>query len=145
MLPIFLILFAFSCNWIYLSVLNLELTEVVMGSLWLWNVLLKFFLQSFWKSDCTAVQSLSCVQLFVTPWTAVHQASLSFTMPQSLLQLMSIELVMPSNHQTFFYMILKRKHYVVDIILGKRYKQLLFFLLQSVIRFAFFFQPLDGP
>jgi len=37
-------------------------------------------------------------RLFVTPWTAAHQASLSFTISQSLLKLMSIELVMPSNH-----------------------------------------------
>ena len=44
------------------------------------------------------VQLLSCVQLFVTPWTAAHQASLSFTISQSLLKLMSIESVMPSNH-----------------------------------------------
>ena len=45
-----------------------------------------------------AVQSLSCVWLFATPWTAAHQASLSFTISQSLLGIMSIELVMPSNH-----------------------------------------------
>ena len=45
-----------------------------------------------------AVQLLSCVQLFVTPWTAAHQASLSFTISWSLLKLMSIELVMASNH-----------------------------------------------
>ena len=44
------------------------------------------------------VQSLSRVQLFATPWTAAHQASLSITTSQSLLKLMSIELVMPSNH-----------------------------------------------
>ena len=44
------------------------------------------------------VQSLSRVQLFVTPWTAAHQASLSFTNSRSLLKLMSIESVMPSNH-----------------------------------------------
>ena len=44
------------------------------------------------------VQALSCVWLFVTPWTAARQASLSFTTSQSLLKLMSIELVMPSNH-----------------------------------------------
>ena len=43
-------------------------------------------------------QWLSRVQLFATPWTAAHQASLSFTISQSLLKLMSIELVMPSNH-----------------------------------------------
>ena len=44
------------------------------------------------------VQSLSCVRLFVTPWTAAHQASLSFVISRSLLKLMSIESVMPSNH-----------------------------------------------
>ena len=44
------------------------------------------------------VQSLSRVRLFATPWTAAHQASLSITNSQSLLKLMSIELVMPSNH-----------------------------------------------
>ena len=43
-------------------------------------------------------QSLSHVQLFVTPWTAARQTSLSFTTSQSLLKLMSIESVMPSNH-----------------------------------------------
>ena len=46
----------------------------------------------------TVVQLLSCVRLFVTPWTATHQASLSFTISQSLLRFMSIELIMPSNH-----------------------------------------------
>ena len=40
----------------------------------------------------------SCIQLFVTPWTAAHQASLSIANPWSLLKLMSIKLVMPSNH-----------------------------------------------
>ena len=44
---------------------------------------------------------LSHVQLFVTPWTAAHQASLSITNSQSLLKLMSIESVMPSNHLIF--------------------------------------------
>ena len=43
------------------------------------------------------VQSLSRVQLFVTPWTTAHQASLSFTISWSLLKLMSTESVMPSN------------------------------------------------
>ena len=45
-----------------------------------------------------SVQSLSCVRLFVTPWIAAHQPFLSITNPQSLLKLMSIELVMPSSH-----------------------------------------------
>ena len=44
------------------------------------------------------MQSLSRVRLLVTPWTAAHQASLPITHSQSLLILMSIKLVMPSNH-----------------------------------------------
>ena len=46
----------------------------------------------------SSAQSLSCVQLFATPWIAAHQASLSITNPRSLLKLTSIELVMPSSH-----------------------------------------------
>ena len=46
----------------------------------------------------SSVQSLSCVRLFVTPWIAARQASLSITSSQSLLKLMSIESVMPSSH-----------------------------------------------
>ena len=46
----------------------------------------------------SSVQSLSHVQLIATPWTAARQASLSITNSQSLLKLMSIESVMPSNH-----------------------------------------------
>ena len=46
--------------------------------------------------------SLSCIWLFVTPWTAAHQASLSFTTSQSfLIRLMSTESIMPSNHLIF--------------------------------------------
>ena len=45
-----------------------------------------------------SVQSLSCVRLFETPWTAARQASLSITNSWSLLKLMSIELVIPSTH-----------------------------------------------
>ena len=46
----------------------------------------------------SSVQSLSRVQLFVTSWTAARQASLSITNSRSLLKLMSIDSVMPSNH-----------------------------------------------
>ena len=46
----------------------------------------------------SSVQSLSCVQLFSTPWTAARQASLSIINSRSLLKLLSIESVMPSNH-----------------------------------------------
>jgi len=44
------------------------------------------------------VQSLSCVQIFSSPWTAAHQASLSFTIFWSLFKLMSIESMIPSKH-----------------------------------------------
>ena len=44
------------------------------------------------------VQSLSCVRLFATPWTAACQASLSFTISWSLLKLKTLEPVIPSNH-----------------------------------------------
>ena len=48
--------------------------------------------------EFTSVQLLSCVWLFATPWTVARQASLSITNSWSLLKLISIELVMPSNH-----------------------------------------------
>ena len=52
-----------------------------------------------WNHENTVVvQSLSCVWLFATPWTAAHQASLSFIISLSLLKLISIESVIPSNH-----------------------------------------------
>ena len=52
------------------------------------------------------VQSLSHVRLFVTPWSAAHQASLSFTISWSLLKFMTIESVMPSNHLVHYYPLL---------------------------------------
>ena len=54
------------------------------------------YIYLFWLFS--SVQSLSHVWLFVTLWTAAHQASLSITNSQSLLKLMSVESVMPSNH-----------------------------------------------
>ena len=54
----------------------------------------------YWASQVAlvVVQSLSCVHLFEIPWTAAHQACLSFTVIWSLLKLMSIESATPSNH-----------------------------------------------
>ena len=52
------------------------------------------------------VQSLSHVWLFATPWTAAHQASLSFSISQSLLKLMSVESVVPSNHLILCHLLL---------------------------------------
>ena len=54
----------------------------------------------------STVQSLSHVRLFVTPWTAARQASLSITNSRSLLKLMSIESVMPSNQFILFHPLL---------------------------------------
>ena len=51
-----------------------------------------------WLYVIVVVQALSPIWLFATPWTAAHQASLSFTISLSLLKLMSIESVMPSNN-----------------------------------------------
>ena len=54
----------------------------------------------------SSVQSLSCVQLFVTPSTVARQVSQSITNSQSLLKLMSIESMMPSNHLISYYPLL---------------------------------------
>ena len=53
-----------------------------------------------------SVQSLSCVWLLVTPWTAAHQASLSITNSRSLLKFMSIASVMPSTHLILCHLLL---------------------------------------
>ena len=53
---------------------------------------------SYTDINISSVQSLSCIRLFVTPRTAAHQAFLCITNSWSLLKLMSIESVMPSNH-----------------------------------------------
>ena len=58
------------------------------------------------KYFAVVVQSLSCVQLFATPWTAACQASLSFTICWNLLKLMFIESAMPSNHLVLYHPLL---------------------------------------
>ena len=58
------------------------------------------------RDRVSSVQLLSRVWLFATPWTAACQASLSFTISQSLLKLMSIESMMPSNHLIFCHSLL---------------------------------------
>ena len=55
-----------------------------------------FYLHFFYF--IVVIQLLTHVRVFVTPWTAAHQASLSITNPQSLLKFMSIKSVIPSNH-----------------------------------------------
>ena len=66
-------------------------------------ILSAWYIEGNFKSNSSgilfsSVQSLSCVQLFVAPWTAALQASLSIPNSHSLLKLMSIESLMPSNH-----------------------------------------------
>ena len=56
------------------------------------------YLHSHFYIQFSSVQSLIHVWLFVTPWTVARQASLSITNSQSLLKLMSIESMIPSNH-----------------------------------------------
>ena len=70
------------------------------GSFDPWELWLLFYiLSSCTECPCVVVvQSLSHVQLYVTPWTVARQALLSFTIPQSFLRFISIELMMPSNH-----------------------------------------------
>ena len=60
----------------------------------------------FYTLKFSSVQLLSQVQLFATPWIAARQASLSITSSWSLLKLMSVESVMPSNHLIFCHPLL---------------------------------------
>ena len=64
------------------------------------------FLRICLKYVFSSVQSLSLIRLLPTPWTAAQQASLSITNSQSLSKLMSIELVMLSNHLILYYPLL---------------------------------------
>ena len=59
---------------------------------------LKFFIEIKLAFQFSSVQLLSWVRLSATPWTAAHQASLSIANSWSLLKLMSVDMVMPSNH-----------------------------------------------
>ena len=60
-------------------------------------------IHNLFQSITSSAQLLSCVQLFATPWTAAFQASLSITNSWNLLKLVSIQLLMPSNHITLYY------------------------------------------
>ena len=66
-------------------------------SLFIWN----YHKLISYSAQVSSVQSLSHIQLSVIPWTAARQASLSIINSQSLLKLMSTELVMPSNHLNY--------------------------------------------
>ena len=70
-----------------------------------WGAALKR-VYSIYLSKFSSVQSLTRVQVFATPWTAAHQASLSITNSWSLLKLMTIMSVMPSNHFIIYHPLL---------------------------------------
>ena len=80
----------------------------------------------WWLIQCSGhiviVQSLNRVQLFATPWTAVHQASLSFTISQSLLKIISIELVILSNHLILHPRQKEKRDMVLILLILKRNK-----------------------
>ena len=81
-----------------LNMVNIYQTSALHSSCELSSSPLKSQTSTHFLAQFSSVQSLSCVQLFVTLWTAACQTSLSITNSQSLLKLMSIELVMPSNY-----------------------------------------------
>ena len=71
----------------------------------IWFIYIQSLLLSIWKITAS-VQLLRRDWLFAAPWTAARQSSLSITNSQSLLKLMSIESVMPSNHLTLCRLLL---------------------------------------
>jgi len=85
-------------------------TEVTAGTVgWKWVYVCEALLSnSLCLIHCcfSSVQLLICVWLFATPWTVAHQSSLSITNSRSLLNLMSLKLVMPSNHLTLCHPLL---------------------------------------
>ena len=107
------------CLWI-VHLLNWNMSSLTAYNLWIWFIavylqprtvfsvdkwindeqLNQYFIRTkmLRLSQFSSVKSLSCVRLFVTQWTAAHQSSISFTNSWSLPKLMSIELVMSSNH-----------------------------------------------
>ena len=80
-------------------------SEVILSKYLLNECRVFVVVQSEWRVF-VAVQSLSHVWLFATPWTVACQATLSFTMSQSLLKFMYIESVMPSNHLILYHPLL---------------------------------------
>ena len=78
--------------------IKLERLELSSRKLRIPRLSLHFMERQISNFNGNSIQLLSRVRLFVTPWTVVHQASLSITNSRSLLKLMSIQSVMPSNH-----------------------------------------------
>ena len=93
-IPLYFLSHPFLLLWQQTNTLRITLEVSLQQKIWILYIRFLEVLQ------CSSVQSLSHVQLFVTPWTAACQASLYITNSQSLLKLMPIESVMPSNHLT---------------------------------------------
>ena len=86
-----------------LIICNNNLEEIRLSGKWMsvWDTYLTMEFElgdQILEIMSSPVQSLSCVWLFVTPWTAAHQSSLSIANSQSLPKIMSIESVIPSSH-----------------------------------------------
>ena len=96
-LPAFLSSEHQSLHWAHSSA-SLVLVLTLLGLVLRQCLLPKAALIIRWMKHSQAVQLLRHVQLFATPWTAAHQASMSITISWKLLKLMSIESVMPSKH-----------------------------------------------
>ena len=86
----------------------------------------------------SSVQSLSCAWLFVTPWSAAHEAALSVTNSRSLLKLMSIESVMSSNHLILCHPLLLLPSVFPNITFVDNVMSL---LLNTLSRFVIAFLP----
>ena len=84
-----------SYEWVYIH-LCAEMSPLIKLKSVVYNS--KYSALEIYGRGFVVVWLLSHVQLFATPWTAIYQASLFFTISQGLLKLMSIESVMPSNH-----------------------------------------------
>ena len=97
--------YSFAFKWVYLRFSPFLLCfDLDLGRAKTWAAAADFATIKVWLSEYfqsrfqIVIQLLSHVCFFVTPWTTIHQASLSFPISWSLLKLLSIELVMPSNH-----------------------------------------------
>ena len=108
--------------WLFVLLLLLLLFLCVCDSI----LTVKSFILVLWKILLVvwSVELFSCVWLSETPWTAAHQASLNITNSQSLFKLMSIELVMPSDHQI---------HYHPFLLLSSTFIRIRVFSNESVI------------
>ena len=95
-------------------------------------LLLYWLCQSLWLCHFSSVQLLSHFWLFATPWITAHQASLSICSSQSLLKLMSTELVMPSNHLILCHPL---------FLLPSIFPSIRVFLNESALRISFNISP----